>query len=532
MLEVIDASYSYWETRALRGASLSVRPGERVVLLGRNGSGKSTLGRLLNGSLLPDEGRVVTDGVVSSAATQRQLAELVGYVRQDPRNQIVSAQVADEVAFGPRNLGLTREEVLGRVDEALRTCGIEDLRDRLTSELSGGQQQLLALAGVLAMRPRYLVLDEAGSQLDEASRARVRSVVTTLEGRGVGVLEIAHGVEEVVGADRVVVLDGGEVAWSGTPDALLGDAEALERSGLAADPLARTLSAAVGRGWDASGPLEAGALAARLARADLPPAADPGRPPAARGEARHALALSAASLSYGSVPALAGATFGAAGLTIVLGAPGSGKTTAARLLSGILEPDSGSALLDGSAVRAGTVGLSFQRPEDQLFADTVLDDIAYGPRMAGLDQEGAARAARAAAERLGVGEELLDRSPFELSGGQMRRVALADVVAAAPGAYVLDEPTAGLDAASRLDVRRLARELVDEDGAAVAVITHDAAEWLEVADAAVLLSAGRVVAELPAAEVARDPGAFEEAGMAAPLMVRLRAALEGEASHA
>ena len=159
------------------------------------------------------------------------------------------------------------------------------------------------------------------------------------------------------------------------------------------------------------------------------------------------------------------------------------------MLAGVLAQDSGEVTLDGRAVRPGDVGLAFQRPEDQLFCDTVVEDIAYGPRMRGVPD--ALGAARAAAGVLGVGEELLDRSPFELSGGQMRRVALAGVVAGRPGAYVLDEPTAGLDADGVRELQVLLCRLADE-GAAVVVITHDPEEWASCADALVRLRDGRI----------------------------------------
>ena len=210
MIELRNASYSYDGSRlVVDRVSLSLAPGERVVLLGLNGSGKSTLGRLLNGSLRPSEGSLSVDG------ESHDLARLVGYVRQDPRNQIVSAVVSDEVAFGPRNLGLSREEVLGRVGEALAACGIEGLRERMTSELSGGQQQLVSLAGVLAMHPRYVVLDEASSMLDRGMRRRVAGVVESLVARGVGVIEIAHSAEALSGASRVLVMDEGRLVWEG-----------------------------------------------------------------------------------------------------------------------------------------------------------------------------------------------------------------------------------------------------------------------------------------------------------------------------
>ena len=425
MIEVRDVSFSFdGEKNVLEHVSLTVAPGERVVLLGHNGSGKSTLARLLNGSLAPTSGTVTVDGQTEG------LARLVGYVRQDPRNQIVSAVVSDEVAFGPRNLGLPREEVLARVDEALATCGIADLRDRMTSELSGGQQQLVAIAGVLAMRPRYLVLDEATSMLDQPTRRRVAEILDGLV--HVGVLEISH---DPVSGGRKVRLENGHVVAGG----------------------------------------------------DVRPGEE--NQPASVVSSPHQQALCASEVSVAGRLAPVSATF--QGLTLLTGPSGAGKTTLARVLAGVLEPDSGMVTLDCQPVRAGDVGLAFQRPEDQLFCDTVLDDIAYGPFAQGLPEKEALASAREAARSLGLAEELLDRSPFELSGGQMRRVALAGVIAARPGAYVFDEPTAGLDERGIRDLLELVARLVGE-GASAVVITHDPEEWEPLSPAVVCLEDGEL----------------------------------------
>ena len=264
MIEVDHVSFAYsGGGRVLDDVSLHVAPGERVVLLGANGSGKSTLARLVNGGLVPASGTVRVAGVVSG------LARLVGYVRQDPRNQLVSALVSDEVAFGPRNLGLSRAEVLERVDEALGVCGISQLHDRLTSELSGGQQQLVALAGVLAMRPRYIVLDEVGSHLDEASRGLVSELVARLETTGVGVLEIAHDPLSLFGATRAVVMDAGRVAWRGRPQELLASDEACALAGLDEDPVARVLGTGVRRGFSLGSRPDPRSLAPFLTHEDV-----------------------------------------------------------------------------------------------------------------------------------------------------------------------------------------------------------------------------------------------------------------------
>lgn len=516
MIEVCDASFSYGRGDfVLKGVSARLEPGERVVLLGLNGSGKSTLGRLLNGSLRPTDGSVSVDG-------QREgLARLVGYVRQDPRNQIVSPVVWDEVAFGPRNLGLPLSEVKARVDEALAACGISDLARRMTSELSGGQQQLLAMAGVIAMRPRYLVLDEVGSQLDEASRRRVAELVGRLVSSGVGVLEIAHSPEALFGASRAIVLSDGKAAWTGSPRDLLANPRALELSGFAEDALAQCLSRAVRAGYQMGDRPDAGEISSYLTEKDLDPA--PARDSSA---ARELLEARDVSVSYESVEALSRVSLSAGGVSVLLGASGSGKTTLARILAGVLAPDAGRALVAGRDVRAGDVGLSFQRPEDQLFCDTVIEDISYGPRAAGKDDASASAAARRAARMTGVSDDLLERSPFELSGGQMRRVALAGVVAGAPRAYVFDEPTAGLDAPARAELRALVRSLAAK-GRPVLVVTHDAGEWLAEADEVTFVSRGRLAGKVPAREAASDPEAFERIGMVAPLMVEIRRAMRG-----
>ena len=518
MVELRDVSFSYdAEKNVLEHVSFGLRPGEHVVLLGRNGSGKSTLGRLLNGSLRPSSGTVLLDGVDVTGAPRGVLARAAGYVRQDPLAQIVSDLGFDEVAFGPRNLGLSPAEVRERVEEALAACGIAPLARRLTSELSGGQQQLLALAGALAMRPAHLVLDEADAHLDQATRTRLRAVVRTAVARGAGVLEIAHSGEALPDATRVIVLSAGRLAWEGSPEALLRDPAALAASGLESDPVAAALARAVASGHGLAQAASPEVLG-RFAEKDVPLAAV-SRP------ARERLVARDVAVSYGDVEALRGASLGAGGLTLLLGASGSGKTTLARVLAGVLDPDAGEASLDGARVRPGTVGLSFQRPEDQLFCETVLDDVAYGPRARGAGEDEARELARSVATRLGVDEELLGRSPFSLSGGQMRRVALAGVMAVRPAAYVFDEPSAGLDAPGRAELAHTVRGIADE-GAAVVVITHDAGEWLDVADGVAFMREGRVTARASAREARRSPELFEAAGLEAPLLVRARSARE------
>ena len=521
MIEFSHAGFMHAgaDAPALTDVSLSVGQGERVVVLGANGSGKSTLARMATGSLVASTGLVSVDGVACLARNRNKVARLVASVRQDPAGQLVSDLVFDEVAFGPQNLGLGRESVSQRVSEALAAAGISRLADRLTSELSGGQQQLVALAGALAMKPRYLVLDEVASHLDGHSRRLVEHAVSEAVASGVGVLEVSHGVSCLPGASRVVVLEGGRVVWEGTPVEFLLSRRGLEASGLMEDPLARVLSIAVANGFNLGTRLEGDELAAFLSTHGLArrSAAQLERPTRVDGaKPGHILSLASVVAGYGGRAVVSGVTISSRGtLTVVGGRSASGKTTLARVLSGLLEPSSGSVTIDGRQVRPGMVGLAFQRPEDQLFADTVFDDIACGPTNLGMAPERVGTAVRDAARELGISDDLLRRSPFELSGGQMRRVALAGIWSMGLPAIVLDEPTAGLDVRGR----RLLREAVCarvRQGVSVVVFSHDLGEWLPIADEVVLLSGGRVSARIPGRTARTNAAPFLRAGLEPP----------------
>lgn len=228
MIEFNEVGYKYAgdasEARqALTSVDLVVAPGELVAVLGPNGSGKSTLALLSNGLLLPDAGDVLVDGLrTDDADSAWSIRSRVGVVFQDPDNQIVATTVEEDVAFGPENLGVPQAELRFRVDRALELVGLSGLERREPHTLSGGQKQRLAIAGVLALEPVYLVLDEPTALLDPVGRADVLAIIATLREQGHGVVHITHDIEDVSGADRVVVLGAGEVAFSGTPSEFLG----------------------------------------------------------------------------------------------------------------------------------------------------------------------------------------------------------------------------------------------------------------------------------------------------------------------
>ena len=470
MLELRNVTYRYPDASrdAVRDVSLTLAPGEHVCLVGSNGSGKSTIAHLACADIAPDDGGLLVDG---SPMNNPGCGGAVALVGQDPREQVTSILVAENVAFGPRCQLLDEEEIQERVVEALEDCGIVNLAERSVSELSGGQMQLVVLASALSVHPRYLVLDEATSHLDTISRARLATVVKTLRASGIGILQITHSASEAVLADRIVVMDDGRCVWQGDPSEWV----------LWREQEARSVPV------DQEGDI--GDLSFLAA-----------------GEHR-ALSLRDVSLSYGSHTVLRDFSVSAApgDLVLLCGPSGSGKTTASLMLAGVAKPDCGQALLGDMPVKAGQVGLAFQRPEDQLFAPTVWDDVAYGPRNRGVADEEVDRRVRLSLEALRVPERLWHEHAQCLSGGMRHRVALACIIAQAPSAFVLDEPTAGLDEEGNALLHGFV-ERVRAAGCPVILVTHNPEEWAT--EATKKIELGALGREVPARK--------EREGLSAP----------------
>ncbi len=235
ILTLENVSFSYDKRiRAIKNVSLTVEKGEYIAIIGHNGSGKSTLSKLFNGLCIPDHGEVTVDGF--SSRNKKDLFEIrkrVGVVFQNPDNQLVASIVEDDVAFGPENLGVDRKEIGQRIDFALDSVGMQKYRHAPPTRLSGGQKQRIAIAGVLALKPEILVLDESTAMLDPQGREEVLSVVKKLnKEQGVTVITVTHYMDEIVDADRVIVLNGGEIALSGTPEEIFEQKEKIKELGL------------------------------------------------------------------------------------------------------------------------------------------------------------------------------------------------------------------------------------------------------------------------------------------------------------
>ena len=548
VLTDIRFSYDRGASWALDDVSLTVCAGERLCLVGPNGSGKSTLARLIAGLTAPDGGSVTLLGHAAYADAEhmeavgecshadtsssarsdalpagpnadeyRAARRGIGMVFQNPEDQLVTTVLEDDVAFGPENLGLERGLIGARIDDSLRAVDLATLRQSDPTRMSGGQQQRAAIAGMLAMNPSILVLDEPTAMLDESARAEVMRILDDLQMRGTTIVHVTHHSDETAHADRIVHMKAGRIVDISTtvpPPARAvlqsetGGGIAVPRRPADGSPRQRGLN-------DATLPLLSdGGIALATGTVD--------------GATNNPIIrVSHVTYRYPSAkqPVIDDLSFTIArGETVALmGANGSGKSTLVRMLCALAAPTAGSIDVAGvpvASIKRGRsarpkpanrrqlaqlrryVGYVMQHPEQQLFADTVAQDVAYGPRNQGLGEAEVADRVHEALALLHI-EHLADRSPFDLSGGQQRLAAIAGVIACNPDVLIMDEPTASLDIHAKARIHELLRALKSR-GVTVLLITHDRAEAEQVAD--------RVV-RMPIAGAA-DPAAAPSAATA------------------
>lgn len=589
MIDSEHLGFSYdGEHFVLSDVNVSIARGQFVCILGGNGSGKSTFAKHMNALLVPDEGSMRIDGMdTADEEALYAIRSTAGMVFQNPDDQLVASLVEDDVAFGPENLGVETEEIARRVRDALAEVGLVGFESHETNALSGGQKQRVAIAGALAMEPKILVLDEASAMLDPRGRRGLMRVCKALNRRGMTIVCITHFMDEVAQADRVIVLDRGRVALDGTPEDVLVRAEEMAALNLEV-PFACTLSTALrAAGVDVAPCIEEGALADELAaiaqrkaasskealaacekhlaqvsearekqRADAQEnARTADRAPVISFEHVFHTYLDASkakknraseggkTAKWGNDPhavwALddicldiqAGEFVGIAGHT------GSGKSTLIAHMNGILKPTSGRVLVDGhdiadkkqaDAARA-KVGVVFQYPERQLFAATVYDDVAFGPRNMGLSEDEAERRVKESLSLVGLDMDALkDASPFELSGGQQRRVAFAGVLAMQPRVLVLDEPAAGLDPAAREEFLSLVSRMHRETDMTVVMVSHSMDDLAALCERIVVLKEGAVFAAGTPREIFALDEKLDAIGLGLPSPRRMALALRAK----
>jgi energy-coupling factor transport system ATP-binding protein len=484
---------------AIRDVSLTVSAGEVVLVAGPSGCGKSTLIRAING-LIPHAysgdltGTVRVDGQSTSELKLRDLARTIGTVLQDPAKQIVGAMVESELAFGPENMGTPREEIRERIREVAEQAGIQKLLGRETSALSGGERQLLAVAGILMLRPRVFVVDEPLANLDPATAERLLTLLRTLADQGSAIVIVEHRVEECLDLrpDRVLYLEAGVTRYLGEVNGFLD----------IADPESVKLPFEVVVDRVAAGSpdeeLPATTLAERGATSN-------------EGTAR--LEFQGVTAALGGHEILHGvdARFGPRETVAVLGPNGSGKTTMFRTAMRLLQVTGGAVLVDGASIAdkrttdlVETFGYVFQSPSQMLFNRTVVDELLFGPRTLGHDEATFDELIDDVLRRTSLAdlEDIRERPPLAMSFGQQKRLALAIALALRPSTLILDEPSAGQD---HRTAQIFMREVAAIPGLeSLYFVTHDVDLALTHADRILLFRDGRVIADGSPMEVIAD----------------------------
>jgi len=554
-ISVDNVSYTYYgESRpALNNVTLKVKPGELLLVTGPAGAGKTTLCSCLNG-LIPHfyrgtmEGKVAVRGLETSVYGTATLSQKVGILFQDPSTQLLSATVEDDIAFGAENYGVPPDEIRKRVNDAIRLLRLEKVSGRSPHNLSGGQQQAVAIASILAMRPDIYVLDEPTSNLDPIGSAQVLQTISELarmEKKTIIIVE--HKLEELAAtADRMIVLDEGKIRFQGTPREVLNESEAIEKMGLK-PPQVSLLFAK---------------LREQLKRPKIPVTMEEAsqtlmsflkenrRPLRASSQVRvkteaeklpapqSDIVVDVRDLTF-QYPYTESPALGGVNLTVrrgenigIIGQNGSGKTTLVKQFIGLLKPTSGQVTVFGMDTRqhtvpqlASKVGFVFQDPDQQIFSHKVTLEVAFGPRNLGLSEDETERRVEKSLKDVDC-YHLKDENPLDLSKGEKQRVNIASVMAMGPQLLVIDEPTTGQDFLRGKEIMDLAMRLIRQ-GKTVITISHDMNIVAEYASRTLVLKDGQIFVDGTTREIFSEPKRLRETYLRPPQVTALAQSLNG-----
>ena len=501
---------------ALDGISVTIEKGSYTAILGSNGSGKSTLAKIIDILEVPDSGKVVIFG--KDASDDNLFWDIRAHcccVFQNPDNQIVGTIVEEDVAFGPENLGVPNPELRERVDQALKDVGLYEYRHRETTALSGGQKQKLAIAGALAMQPDILILDEATAMLDPSSRDDFLTLVEKMRvEKGLTLITITHDMTEALRCDKLVIVNKGKAVMEGRPEEIFLS-DNLWDYGLKrpvkfnfAFEIAKLTGSTLTKEDLRSDESLIAALTAMLKKPGIkvPEIFEDKK---TQDEKDIIMSVKGLSYTYDGNDAKAiedinldirrGEVLG------IVGESGCGKTTLISHMNAIFRPSVGDIIIhtkdgdlscrnkkDTMKIRQN-VGLVFQYPEYQLFEETVFKDICYGLKKMGIEKAKMHKMAYDAALMVGLSNDEVNSSPFELSGGQKRRAAMAGVLAMQPGILVLDEPASGLDPRGRQEMFAIIKKLRDS-GTTIILVSHNMDEAAVNCDRICLIDHGKIKA--------------------------------------
>lgn len=561
VIELRDVSYHYprSEVESLKQVSLAVEKGKFIALMGPTGAGKTTLSLCLNG-LIPQflqgqmRGEVIVGGKETDKIRVQELAKQVGLVLQDAESQIVGRTVGEDVAFGPRNFGISMQEIQQRVTRALAQVRLNGYDERSTAELSGGEKQRLVIAGVLALEPEILVMDEPASELDPEGRFEIyRTLDDLCRERERTILVVEHSSEEILQrADEVIVLNRGKIAWQGAPEKLFRNIPLLREFGVKPLPVSLLGWNFLERGWIEFEdiPLDV-AGAESLIRNLVRKKNAQGRiaslvKPIERNEVHQERRVEKGPWSSPLIQVkqlvhqFTSGQLGVRGIDLTIqkgefvalvGSNGAGKTTLAKHINGLLKPTEGEVLVKGlntkdydTAQLAQTIGYVFQNPDHQIFSVSVEKELEFGLKNAGFTGAEMEKRIAQALELTGL-EKYRQVHPYTLGKGERQFIAVASVLALTPEILVIDEPTTGLDCVGVEKIMKLLQQL-HRKGTTILMISHDMDSVADYAERVVLLQEGQVIIDAPPWEAFADESILRQAAVLPPQLCVLNQRLK------
>ncbi|MCD6484493.1 MAG: ATP-binding cassette domain-containing protein [Candidatus Odinarchaeota archaeon] len=529
---------------ALNGINLEIKEGEFVAIMGPNGAGKTTLLLTLNG-IIPHSvggsmrGRVYIDDMSTAKHRIYELASKVGMVLQNPESQIFMPNVESELAFGPENLGVPPEEIGRRIKWALKLTRLEGMEERSPLQLSGGQKQVVAVAAALTMMPKYMVLDEPTSQLDPYGTNMVFETIKKLnKEQGITVIMASHKSELISEyADRVILLDKGQVVFDGPPEEAFMQQDLLRRIKVKI-PHVSDIAFRLKNELKVMGENEKPFLTTKEAITWLKQAMDSGKinlNPSKLDtsndkeiDTSNNIAIDVQNVKFTyptGVEALKGINLSIreGEFIAIVGQNGAGKSTLVKNITGVLRPTEGKILLHGKdiinysvAEIAKTIGMVLQNPDHQLFSNRVYDEIAFGPKNLGWDDETIDKQIKETIKLVELPDEYLEYHPLSLSWGDRQKVAIAAILSMDPSIIILDEPTTGQDFAGRYMILEIAKKMNEELNKTVIMITHDIDLVAAYASRTVVMGKGKILLDDVTRKVFSQPDVLEKTYLSPP----------------
>ncbi|MBQ9198845.1 MAG: ATP-binding cassette domain-containing protein [Lachnospiraceae bacterium] len=527
MIKIKNLEFEYYERdeednltdmiNAIRGINFDAKKGDFIAVAGRNGSGKSTFAKILNCLITPIDGTVLIGDIDAINGTEDDIFKIrkkVGMVFQNPDNQLIGSIVAEDVAFGAENIGIPSDKLWERVLEALDASGLGvKMAEKKINELSGGEKQKTAIAGVLAMKPSCIVLDEATSMLDNKSRWEILNSIKALnEKLGLTIIMITHNMDELLLADYIYIMNKGKIFLRGRKEYIFSNRDKLKEAGLETPVIADIRDLLFKNKVIRDDSLFSVDEIVRRVKKEHPKAffldtkLQENHFPKLRINPVNAVLFNHASYAYYKKNILndISLSIGKGEFVVITGGTGTGKSTLLKMIPALIKAKPEMVYVDGvdvmdKATDLGEIrkkiGFVLQYPEQQLFAKNVYEDVVFGPRNTGISEVEAEKRAYEAIALVGLSDEIYDMPINKLSGGEKRRVALAGVIAMQPEYLILDEPLSGLDPEGKQNMLDIMEALHKDAGITIIMVSHDIESVTRYADRLIVLKGGNVLVD-------------------------------------